>query len=96
MFDVILSRMLAALRAGALLPGSSCQRDASQWAGVGTSKLNSSNPAKAEAALPSSLMLFGNYTGFWVLGFGFLGLALKVLGFGLRFFGGWAWGLGFG
>ena len=33
--------------------------------------------------------------GFWVLGFGLLGLALKVLGFGLRFFGGWGLGFGF-
>ena len=37
--------------------------------------------------------VLGQGFGFWA---GFLGLALKVLGFGLRFFGGWAWGLGFG
>ena len=34
--------------------------------------------------------------GFWVQGVGVLGLVLKVLCFGLRFFGVWAWGLGFG
>ena len=33
---------------------------------------------------------------FWVQDVGVLGLVLKVLCLGLRFFGVWAWGLGFG